>query len=228
MDGGTLTCLLHGDSWNNNLLFRYPAENSDQAEEMLLIDWQIARCGHPSSDLGYFLFSSTSSAFRRQHLDSLFQEYYTILDTALAKIGINLDKEGYSQEQFMQETKQRYVLIMMIALFILPILLDASKAVDHTLKDQDISKDLKPITANKGMYKKLYLLVISIPLLHFCLFTYSNSADVDQAKELDEEGTKSGWQSLFEPDTVLANPLLSQRIVELISDVKDMYWKESS
>lgn len=152
MDGGTLACLLHGDSWNNNLLFRYPAENSDRPEEMLLIDWQIARCGHPSCDLGYFLFSSTSSAFRREYLDSLFQEYYTILDTALAKIGINLDKEGYSQKQFMRETKQRYILIMMIALFILPILLDASKAVDHTLKDQDISKDLKP-TANKGMHK---------------------------------------------------------------------------
>jgi hypothetical protein len=43
---------------------------------------------------------------------------------------------------------------------------------------------------------------------------------------LDEEGTKSGWQSLFEFDTVIGNPLLSQRIVELITDVKDMAWKE--
>jgi hypothetical protein len=50
--------------------------------------------------------------------------------------------------------------------------------------------------------------------------------DLDQAKELDEEGTKSGWQTLFEFDTVIGNPLLSQRIMELITDVKDMAWKE--
>ena len=49
----------------------------------------------------------------------------------------------------MTETKQRYVLMMMFPLFILPILLDASKAVDHTLKDQDISEDLKN---NKGIW----------------------------------------------------------------------------
>lgn len=142
MDSGILTCLLHGDSWNNNILFRYPNENSEQPEEMLLIDWQIARYGHPSHDLGYFFFSSTSSAFRRKHLDTLFKEYYAVLKTALSKLSIDLDDEGYSREKFIDETKQRYILMMMIAFFILPILLDSSKAEDHTLKDQDISKSL--------------------------------------------------------------------------------------
>lgn len=45
---------------------------------------------------------------------------------------------------------------------------------------------------------------------------------LDQSQELDEEGTKNGWQSLFEFNSVISNPLLSQRIVELITDVKDM------
>ncbi|EFX85019.1 hypothetical protein DAPPUDRAFT_222817 [Daphnia pulex] len=197
MESGALTCLLHGDSWNNNLLFRYLDETSEKPEEMLLIDWQIARCGHPSHDLGYFIFSSTSSSFRKQHIDNLLDEYYAALSSALVKLGIDLESEGYSQKQFIQETKQRYILMMMIALFILPILLDSSKAIDHTLKnDENLHKDL---------IKEL---------------------EKDQAKELDEEGTKSGWQSLFEFDTVIGNPLLSQRIVELITDVKDMAWKE--
>ncbi len=43
LESGALTCLLHGDSWNNNLLFRYLDETSEKPEEMLLIDWQIAR-----------------------------------------------------------------------------------------------------------------------------------------------------------------------------------------
>ena len=130
-------------------MFRYATDNSNQPEEMLLIDWQMARFGHPAHDLGYFLFSSTSSEFRRHHLDTLLNEYFTILHAALLKIGIDLSEEGYNREQFMTETKQRYVLMMMFPLFILPILLDASKAVDHTLKDQDISEDLKN---NKGIW----------------------------------------------------------------------------
>jgi len=138
LESGPLTCLLHGDSWNNNLLFRYLNETSEKPEEMLLIDWQIARCGHPSHDLGYFFFSSTSSSFRKQHLDELLDEYYAALSSALVKLDIDLKSEGYSQEQFIQETKQRYILMMMIALFILPILLDSSKAIDHTLKNDEI------------------------------------------------------------------------------------------
>lgn len=194
VDSGPLTCLLHGDSWNNNILFRYPSEASNEPEEMALIDWQIARLGHPSHDLGYFLFSSTSSNFRKQHLDELFTEYFTALSIALGKLGIDLSKEGYSQAKFLEEVKQRYILMMMIALFILPILLDDSKAKDHTLKNENaISKNSdKPVQQE------------------------------DQSQELDEEGTKNGWQSLFEFNSVISNPLLSQRIVELITDVKDM------
>ncbi|KAI9562119.1 hypothetical protein GHT06_013084 [Daphnia sinensis] len=194
MDSGPLTCLLHGDSWNNNILFRYPSETSNEPEEMVLIDWQIARFGHPSHDLGYFLFSSTSSNFRKQHLDELFKEYFAALSIALGKLGIDLSEEGYNQAKFLEEVKQRYILMMMIALFILPILLDDSKAKDHTLKNENsISKDSeKPVQQE------------------------------DQSKELDEEGTKNGWQSLFEFNSVISNPLLSQRIVELITDVKEM------
>ena len=61
------------------------------------------------------------------------------------------------------------------------------------------------------------------------IFSYNHKfTERNQAEELDEEGTKSGWQSLFEPDTVIANPVLSQRIVELISDVKEMSQKVGS
>ena len=150
LDSGTLTCLLHGDSWNNNLLFRYESMTANEPQDMLLIDWQIARLGHPCHDLGYFLFSSTSSAFRRQHLITLLEEYYVNLSSMLAKLGIDLDQEGYSKKRFMQETLERFVLMMMITLFILPILLDQSKAVDHTLKNEDISEDI--VSVKQGIF----------------------------------------------------------------------------
>lgn len=37
---------------------------------------------------------------------------------------------------------------------------------------------------------------------------------------MDEEGTKAGWEGLFELTTVAANPLLSKRVVELLVDIR--------
>ena len=54
-------------------------------------------------------------------------------------MNIDLDQENYSQEQFMKETKQRYIMMLFQSLFLLPILLDASKAADHSLKDAEAS-----------------------------------------------------------------------------------------
>ena len=139
MNAGPLTCVTHSDSWSNNLLFKYPASDSHKPLDMVLIDWQLARLGHPAHDLGYFLFSGTSSSFRREHLNGLWIDYFTTLKSALAKLGINLEEEGYDQARFMREVKERNVLMLFIALFILPILLDASKAMDHTLKDKETS-----------------------------------------------------------------------------------------
>ncbi len=43
---------------------------------------------------------------------------------------------------------------------------------------------------------------------------------------MDEEGTKAGWEDLFELNTVAANPLLSKRVVDLLVDVRE-YLAES-
>ena len=139
LNSGPLTCVMHGDSWSNNILFRYENEGSTEPLEMLMVDWQLSRCGHPTLDPGYFLFMSTSSAFRRKYLDQLWIEYFATLKTGLKKLNIDLDQENYSQEQFMKETKQRYIMMLFQSLFLLPILLDASKAADHSLKDAEAS-----------------------------------------------------------------------------------------
>lgn len=137
MDSGPLTCVLHGDSWSNNILFQYKDEQSVTPLEALMVDWQLSRVGHPSIDPGYFLFMSTSSAFRRKYLEDLWIEYFIKLKAALKKLGVDLDEENYSQEQFIRETKQHYIIMLFQSLFLLPILLDASKAADHSLKDAE-------------------------------------------------------------------------------------------
>jgi len=188
LDGGTLSCILHGDGWTNNVLYRYETQESDEPIEMALVDWQYARCGHPSIDFLYYLFSSTSSEFRHSHFDGLLLEYFTTLKSALKKLDIDLDCEGYSFDQFTMETKQQYVLVMCFSFFILPIILDPAKATDHSLKDKD-QTDLEERSLEE---------------------------------DLDEQGTTDGWASLFKADTVISNSALSERLVGLILDTKEM------
>lgn len=49
-----------------------------------------------------------------------------------------------------------------------------------------------------------------------------HSEEASLEENLDEEGTKDGWASLFEADTVIKNSSLSERLVGLILDVKKM------
>ena len=52
INAGYLTCVLHGDNWSNNVMFRYQ-DNEDGSHvpaEMVMVDWQCARFGHPSID----------------------------------------------------------------------------------------------------------------------------------------------------------------------------------
>lgn len=147
MHAGPLTCITHGDSWSNNILFRYDDCQQTKPSDALLIDWQIARLGHPSVDLCYFLFSSTSSAFRGEHLDQLLIEYFSILKSALFKLDIDLEEEGYDEDRFLQDSKERYILGLFMALFIMPILLDSNKGTNDSENHQqqdDNPRDIQP------------------------------------------------------------------------------------
>ena len=54
------------------------------------------------------------------------------------------------------------------------------------------------------------------------MFHADNSEERILEENLDEEGTKKEWASLFEADSVIKNSLLSERLVGLILDVKKM------
>lgn len=44
-----------------------------------VIDYQMYMVGHPTIDLGYFLYISTNLAFRKAYLDDLLRIYYNLL-----------------------------------------------------------------------------------------------------------------------------------------------------
>lgn len=82
----------HGDSWNNNLLYRQQqTEQADgnrqqeQPQQVCLIDWQLMRYASPVTDLAYFLFSCTTQQFRRQHYNSMLDAYHQELCAQLTR-----------------------------------------------------------------------------------------------------------------------------------------------
>lgn len=83
----------HGDSWNNNLLYRHTEQQaeqeteleSEQPQEVCLIDWQLMRYASPVTDLAYFLFSCTTQQFRGQHYTAMLKLYHEELRAQLTR-----------------------------------------------------------------------------------------------------------------------------------------------
>ncbi|XP_058454347.1 uncharacterized protein LOC131432223 [Malaya genurostris] len=80
--------LNHGDTWCNNMMFRYNADNS--IDELILIDFQMGLWSSPVIDLLYFIFSSVRGEDRFLHLDGMISFYHQHLIE-------NLELLGYSK-----------------------------------------------------------------------------------------------------------------------------------
>ena len=99
---GKMACILHGDYWNNNFMFRCDADGHPNALRM--VDFQLSRIGHPLNDLLYFFYSSTLPELREKHMMTLLRLYLLTLKADLEMLGNPLD---YSWNEFIREYKKR-------------------------------------------------------------------------------------------------------------------------
>jgi len=67
---------IHQDVHVNNLLFKYKDEEPKSPLEVKLIDLQGVTEGDPMVDLAKFIYNSTTSTFRRNHLTFLLTLYH--------------------------------------------------------------------------------------------------------------------------------------------------------
>jgi len=65
-----LKTLLHGDLWHNNIYFH------DRQDQLLFGSWQMCHYGSAATDLCFFLCSSTTTTFRRDHWDRIIRLYF--------------------------------------------------------------------------------------------------------------------------------------------------------
>lgn len=73
----------HGDTWQNNLMFR--CDDSGKPIEISLLDWQISRYSSPIIDIVYFIFGCTTKELRDKHYDEFLNTYYSTLSTHIRR-----------------------------------------------------------------------------------------------------------------------------------------------
>ncbi|OXU16940.1 hypothetical protein TSAR_016076 [Trichomalopsis sarcophagae] len=101
----TTSVVNQGDSWAPNFLIR---TNPTGKPEVLLLDFQLARCVSPVLDLSFFIYSCTDQTLREKHFDDLLKIYYNELSKTIKVLGSNPEKV-YSWEQFSKEVKEQFV-----------------------------------------------------------------------------------------------------------------------
>jgi aminoglycoside phosphotransferase (APT) family kinase protein len=106
---GPLGCILHGDYWINNMLFKY-VEGKSKPVSLKMVDFQTSRIGHPLSDVLYFLYTSTLPDLRDKHMLVLLGYYFKKLTTDLLPLGIALD--DYTWQNFLEDYKKRSLMWM--------------------------------------------------------------------------------------------------------------------
>jgi hypothetical protein len=126
---GPLACVLHGDCWNNNMMYRY--DDDGKVVEMKLVDWQVPRVGHPATDVINFLITSTSPEIRKKHRRSFLNHYYDVLSSAMDKLGLEL----YSRGKFFKEIHSRMLWGMFFGLMTYPGIFNEKMVADMEEKN---------------------------------------------------------------------------------------------
>ncbi|EDW72132.1 uncharacterized protein Dwil_GK10325 [Drosophila willistoni] len=84
-----LTVFGHGDCWTPNFLTRYNVEG--KPEEIIIIDFQLARLASLALDITFFIYSCTSQSLREEHYDELLRAYLESAQKLITDLGGNAE-----------------------------------------------------------------------------------------------------------------------------------------
>ncbi|CAL4079394.1 unnamed protein product, partial [Meganyctiphanes norvegica] len=113
--------MIHGDCWNNNILFRY--DSSNNPVEVMLVDFQQIKKASPAIDLNYFLYSSFMGPERTSNLDDFLKKYYTSFSTTLRAGQMDVP---FTHDELCQEVKDKLLFGLVMAMFLIPVVLAES------------------------------------------------------------------------------------------------------
>ncbi|XP_064074631.1 uncharacterized protein LOC135193954 [Vanessa tameamea] len=122
----------HGDCWINNILFK------DEVNKLCFLDFQAMRYASPATDILYFMYICTDSAFRSEYFEDLKTVYYNTFTNFLKQFNI----EGnivYPQEEFEKDITEMLPFGLLIALVELRIV--TTRPEEETLSNDSTDAD---------------------------------------------------------------------------------------
>ena len=88
--------LVHGDLWHNNIYF-------NSKNQVIFGSWQMCHLGSAAMDLCFFLCSSTTTSFRKDHWDRIIHFYYQEFSQSILRFSSN--SQIPSLEEFLVDVR---------------------------------------------------------------------------------------------------------------------------
>ncbi|XP_067006072.2 uncharacterized protein [Anabrus simplex] len=120
-----LAVLCHGDFCRNNIFFRSSGDDAKPCE-MKMFDLQLARYSSPAIDTAFFAYMSMSAELRKEHWNSLFQCYHTMVVNTLSQaLNVTIENLGpeFSLQSFKEDFAKHAIYGYMLCSFFLPIMM---------------------------------------------------------------------------------------------------------
>ncbi|CAL8096635.1 unnamed protein product [Orchesella dallaii] len=111
----------HGDCWTNNMLFKTD-NDTGKVTDCILVDFQLARESCIMTDLVYFFYTSTDTAFREKHLDEMIRWYFEKFSENCKILKVE-PFNGFTLENFQRKFHRSKIFGFLFALLVLPIIL---------------------------------------------------------------------------------------------------------
>ncbi|KAJ8942641.1 hypothetical protein NQ318_013354 [Aromia moschata] len=132
--------VLHGDCWNNNMLFKYEDPQAKRPSQVCLIDWQLSATGSPGMDLSYFLFTCAPKEILADQ-EKCLRTYHDAASETLG--GLGLDPESIYPFDLVEHHWKKYSRFgLYMALSLLKLMLSEGQEVPDMAELADSGEDL--------------------------------------------------------------------------------------
>ncbi|KAL7648271.1 UNVERIFIED_CONTAM: hypothetical protein RMT77_000177 [Armadillidium vulgare] len=154
--------LVHGDSWTNNMLFKYDEKN--KPIDIRFVDLQCSRKSSPAVDLIYFFDSSLDGDVRSKYFNDLLFAYYQSFSRVLNLAQMTVP---FSFKELQNEVEKRKIFGLVTGIFIVQGVLfanedeiwDFNKLTDDNIEEfiETQKKNAQKIGDREGPFKDRFL-----------------------------------------------------------------------
>uniref|UniRef100_A0AC35G3M9 CHK kinase-like domain-containing protein n=1 Tax=Panagrolaimus sp. PS1159 TaxID=55785 RepID=A0AC35G3M9_9BILA len=119
IDAGIPSTLVHGDLWNNNIIFKRDSNGFISNDVEAFLDWQIVQEGNIVCDFARLLTCSCEGDIRREAETYIFEYFVDCLNSELEKVGN--PPVSYTAKQLKEVYESVFIMHMMHPIFMMPL-----------------------------------------------------------------------------------------------------------